>query len=74
MPHIGLSETSSASDWVSDSAAGMTAIVTGEKTDNGVLSMTAQGPGADAIRGYLLNTDLFHIMLTAYGWEPPRAD
>ncbi|HEX8986256.1 MAG TPA: alkaline phosphatase [Bryobacteraceae bacterium] len=43
MPHIGLSETSSASEWVTDSAAGMTAIVTGEKTDNGVLSMTAMG-------------------------------
>jgi len=44
MPHIGLSDTSSASAWVSDSAAGMTAIVTGHKTHNGVLS---QGPDAD---------------------------
>ncbi|HVX65884.1 MAG TPA: alkaline phosphatase [Bryobacteraceae bacterium] len=41
MPHIALSDTSSASAWVTDSAAGMTAIVTGEKTDNGVLSMSA---------------------------------
>jgi alkaline phosphatase len=41
MPHIALSETSSASAWVTDSAAGMTAIVTGEKTDNGVLSLSA---------------------------------
>ena len=46
MPNIGLSDTSTASQWVSDSAAGMTAIVTGEKTHNGVIS---QGP--DAIRG-----------------------
>lgn len=38
MPHIGLMDTSSASQWVSDSAAGMTAIVTGRKTHNGVLS------------------------------------
>jgi len=38
MPHIALSETSSTSSWVTDSAAGMTAIVTGQKTDNGVLS------------------------------------
>jgi len=38
MPHIGLSETSSADAWVTDSAAGMTAIVTGQKTANGVLS------------------------------------
>ena len=38
MPYIGLSDTSTASNWVSDSAAGMTAIVTGAKTHNGVLS------------------------------------
>ena len=46
MPHIGLSDTSTASRWVTDSAAGMTAIVTGQKTHNGVIS---QGP--DAVRG-----------------------
>ncbi|MCB1020158.1 MAG: alkaline phosphatase, partial [Acidobacteria bacterium] len=46
MPHIGLSDTSTASSFVSDSAAGMTAIVTGQKTQNGVIS---QGP--DAVRG-----------------------
>jgi len=40
MPHIALMETSSASSWVSDSAAGMTAIVTGRKTHNGVLSQS----------------------------------
>jgi alkaline phosphatase len=40
MPHIGLMETSSASSWVTDSAAGMTAIVTGNKTHNGVLSQS----------------------------------
>jgi alkaline phosphatase len=40
MPHIGLSETSAASDWVTDSAAGMTAIVTGQKTHNGVISQS----------------------------------
>jgi alkaline phosphatase len=44
MPHIGLSETSSTSSWVTDSAAGMTAIVTGHKTANGVLS---QAPTTD---------------------------
>ncbi len=44
MPHIGLSDTSSRNRWVTDSAAGMTAIVTGHKTDNGVVSMV---PGAD---------------------------
>jgi alkaline phosphatase len=41
MPHIALSETSSASSWVTDSAAGMTAIVTGQKTHNGVISQSA---------------------------------
>ncbi len=41
MPHIGLMETSSATEWVTDSAAGMTAIVTGRKTVNGVLSQDA---------------------------------
>lgn len=45
-PQIGLSNTSPASGWVTDSAAGMTAIVTGQKTKNGVLS-----EGADATRG-----------------------
>jgi alkaline phosphatase len=46
MPHTGLSETSAASQWVSDSAAGMTAIVTGQKTHNGVISQSAS-----AVRG-----------------------
>jgi len=41
MPNIGLSETSSASSWVSDSASGMTAIVTGQKTHNGVISQSS---------------------------------
>lgn len=43
MPHIALSDTSTAKEWVSDSAAGMTAIVTGVKTNNGIIS---QGPNA----------------------------
>ena len=41
MPHIGLSDTSTAAHVVSDSAAGMTAIVTGHKTQNGVVAMSA---------------------------------
>jgi alkaline phosphatase len=46
MPHIGLSETSTTIAWVSDSAAGMTAIVTGHKTKNTVLSQSADAePG-----------------------------
>jgi alkaline phosphatase len=46
MPNIGLSDTTPAGAWVTDSAAGMTAIVTGQKTHNGVISQ-----GADAVRG-----------------------
>lgn len=41
MPHIGLSDTSTASQIVTDSAAGMTAIVTGQRTHNGVISQSA---------------------------------
>lgn len=40
MPNIGLSDTSAASAWVTDSAAGMTAIVTGQKTHNGIISQS----------------------------------
>lgn len=45
MPHLGWSDTSSTSDWVTDSAAGMTAIVTGQKTDNSVLSLVSPTVG-----------------------------
>lgn len=40
MPHIALSETSADAQWVTDSAAGMTAIVTGHKTHNGVVAQS----------------------------------
>jgi alkaline phosphatase len=43
MPNIGLSDTSPVRSLVSDSAAGMTAIVTGEKTLNGVIGMDGSG-------------------------------
>jgi len=46
MPHIGLSETSSTDSWVTDSAAGMTAIVTGRKTANGVISQAPMAEGS----------------------------
>jgi len=46
MPHIALMDTSAVDRWVTDSAAGMSAIVTGQKTDNGVISQSA-----DAVRG-----------------------
>ena len=45
-PYLGLSETSPVDQFVSDSANGMSSIMTGVKTHNGVIS---QGP--DAARG-----------------------
>ena len=45
-PNVGLSDTSPVGGFVTDSANGMTAIVTGHKTRNGVIS---QGP--EAVRG-----------------------
>jgi alkaline phosphatase len=55
--HVGLSDTSPVGAWVSDSAAGMTALVTGVKTRNGVIS---QGP--DAERGKKDGTTLKTIL------------
>jgi alkaline phosphatase len=46
MPHLALMDTSAVDRWVTDSAAGMTAVVTGHKTKNGVISQSA-----DAVRG-----------------------
>lgn len=40
MPNIALVETSAAAQWVTDSAAAMTAIVTGRKTHNGVIAQS----------------------------------
>jgi alkaline phosphatase len=45
-PNLALSDTSTASNWVTDSAAGMTALITGVKTQNGVVSL-----GPDTVRG-----------------------
>src|SRR5688572_22854441 len=56
-PHIALSDTSASSSWVTDSAAGMTAIVTGVKTHNGVIS---QGP--DTVRGKQDGTPLKTVL------------
>lgn len=57
MPRIALSSTGTASEYVTDSAAGMTAIVTGVRTHNGVLGM-----GADAARGTRDGTPLTTIL------------
>ena len=57
MPHIALIDTSAADAWVTDSAAGMTAIVTGRKTNNGVLAETP-----DAVRNERDGTPLQSIL------------
>lgn len=44
MPYVALSDTSSANRWVTDSGAGMTAIMTGHKTNNSMVSVVPSGP------------------------------
>jgi alkaline phosphatase len=45
------------------------------RMDNGhtgeAVLAAAQGPGAEGVRGYMLNTDLFGVMMRAYGWAEP---
>lgn len=56
-PYLGLSETSPVDAFVSDSANGMSAIMTGVKTRNGVIS---QGP--DARRGQVAGTPIKSLL------------
>ncbi|RDE06051.1 alkaline phosphatase [Sphingomonas aracearum] len=46
MPYVGLSDTSSLNQWVTDSGAGMTAIMTGRKTNNSMVSVVPDATGA----------------------------
>jgi alkaline phosphatase len=32
--------------------------------------VAAQGPGAQQVKGFMSNTDLFRVMMAAYGWRP----
>src|ERR1035441_3555222 len=41
MPNVALADSSTAKEWVTDAAAALTAIATGVKTRNGVVSQTA---------------------------------
>jgi alkaline phosphatase len=36
--------------------------------------VAGRGPGADRVRGYITNADVFRIMMAAFGWtpSPPR--
>jgi alkaline phosphatase len=45
MPDVGLSDTSSLNRWVTDSGAGMTAIMTGQKTNNSMVSVVPNTGG-----------------------------
>ena len=76
-PHVGLSDTSPSVGFVTDSANGMTAIVTGVKTRNGVIS---QGPEAvrAQVDGKPLKTILEyaedHGLLTGVVTDQPITD
>ena len=70
LPNMGLSETSPVGGWVTDSAAGMTAIVTGQKTHNGVISMdasTVRGKQDGKTLKTILETD--DMAAWQKGWE-----
>jgi len=49
MPHIALSDTSALDQWVTDSAAGMTAIMTGRKTNNAMVSVVPSATAGDVV-------------------------
>lgn len=34
----------------------------------------ATGPGSERVHGFIANTDLFHIMFSAFGWEKYRVE
>ncbi len=59
MPFMALMDTSAANAWVTDSAAGMTAIVTGRKTNNGVISQSETAVRGEK-DGEILKTILEH--------------
>ena len=31
--------------------------------------VAAKGPGAERVRGFIPNTELFHVMMAAFGWD-----
>jgi alkaline phosphatase len=35
--------------------------------------VAAIGPGSERVKGFMSNTDVFHIMMAAYGWEKPAS-
>jgi len=61
MPHLGLADTSSAREWVTDGAACASAWATGRKTRNGVMSMSADAE-RDVKDGDVYKTVMEHAM------------
>lgn len=63
--HVGFSKTSSANRYITDSAAGGTAIATGEKTNNGYIGLNAAGDTIysilNAAQGKGLSTGIVNI-------------
>lgn len=49
MPHVALSGTSALDQWVTDSAAGMTAIMTGRKTNNAMVSVVPSATAGEVV-------------------------
>src|SRR4051794_39997524 len=49
LPHAGLARTYSANNFVTDSAAGATALSTGRKTNNGMIGVTPDGKEVPSI-------------------------
>jgi alkaline phosphatase len=35
--------------------------------------VAAQGPGSARVRGFIQNTDVFRIMMAAFGWDSERS-
>jgi alkaline phosphatase len=33
--------------------------------------LLAEGPGSERVHGFMSNTDVFHLMMTGFGWEKP---
>jgi len=36
--------------------------------------VVAMGPGSERVKGFMSNTDVFHVMMAAYGWDEPSGD
>jgi len=60
-----LTETSKASD----QAKILSAVSLEDEHTAEEVPVLADGPGSERVHGFISNTDLFHIMMAAFGWE-----